>query len=177
MSEYYQRIKEVLITEEEIKEAVKKVGKEISEEYKGKKLLVVGILKGSFMFIADLVRAITEPCEIAFMRAKSYFDSTESSGEVKILADLDHDISDYHVIIAEDIVDTGRTLKGLIEILKARNPLSLKVVAFLDKPDRRVVDFKADKVLFTIPDKFVIGYGLDYDEKYRGLPYLGVYGE
>jgi hypoxanthine phosphoribosyltransferase len=111
------------------------------------------------------------------MRAKSYFDGTESSGEVKILADLEQDISNYHVIIAEDIVDTGRTLKGLIEILKARNPLSLKVVAFLDKPDRRVVDFKADKVLFTIPDKFVIGYGLDCGEKYRGLPYLAVYGE
>ena len=109
------------------------------------------------------------------MRVKSYLSGTESSGKVSILMDIDKDISNYHVIIVEDIVDTGRTLKEVVALLKKRNPLSLKVVSLLDKPDRRVVDFKADKVLFTIPDFFVIGYGLDCDEYYRNLPYIAEY--
>ena len=122
--------------------------------------------------MADLCRAIDAPLEIGFMCAKSYYNGTVSTGTVSITLDLDQDISKYHVIIVEDIVDTGRTLSLVVENLKARNPLSLKVVALLDKPSRRLVDFDADLSLFTIPDLFVIGYGLDCDEKYRNLPYI-----
>ena len=128
------------------------------------------------MFMADLSREITVPCEIAFMCVKSYFEGTSSSGTVNIVMDLDHDVSNYHVVIAEDIIDTGRTLKKLVEILKSRDPLSLHVVTLLDKPDRRVVEMKADMSLFVIPDHFVIGYGLDAAEYYRTLPYIAEYG-
>ena len=125
--------------------------------------------------VADICRAVTVPCEIGFMCAKSYYNGTSSSGIVKITMDLDQDISKYHVIIVEDIIDTGRTLSDVIKLLKARAPLSLKVVTLLDKPDRRLVDFKADVSLFTIPDYFVIGYGLDCAEIYRNLPYIAEY--
>ncbi|MBE7061327.1 MAG: hypoxanthine phosphoribosyltransferase [Clostridiales bacterium] len=172
IKEYESKIKRVVITEEQIKEAVKKAGKMISDSYDGRPILLVSILKGSFIFMADLCRAITVPCEIAFMCAKSYYEGTQSSGVVKITMDLDRDISDYHVIIVEDIIDTGRTLTDIVRILKSRNPLSLRVVSLLDKPDRRLVEFKADYTLFTIPDFFVIGYGLDCAEKYRNLPYI-----
>ena len=171
------KIKRVLISEEEIREAVKKAGKEISDSYDGRPILLVGILKGSFVFMSDLCRAITVPCEVGFMCAKSYYSGTTSSGVVKITMDLDQDVRDYHVIIVEDIVDTGRTLKDVAEMLKLRNPLSLRVVTLLDKPSRRLVDFKADMSLFTIPDHFVIGYGLDCAEIYRNLPYIAEYGE
>ncbi len=162
----------IIITEEEIKNKIASVGKQLAAEYQGKPLLLVSILKGAFVFMADLCRAIDAPLEIGFMCAKSYYNGTVSTGTVSITLDLDQDISKYHVIIVEDIVDTGRTLSLVVDNLKARNPLSLKVVALLDKPSRRLVDFDADLSLFTIPDLFVIGYGLDCDEKYRNLPYI-----
>ena len=173
--EYNRRIKRVVITKEEIDEAIKKAGKAISDSYDGRPILLVSILNGAFVFMADLCRAITVPCEIAFMCAKSYFAGTESSGKVNITMDITQDISKYHVIIVEDIIDTGRTLKVICDRLKERNPLSIKVVTLLDKPERRLVDFKADMSLFTIPDYFVIGYGLDCGEYFRNLPYIAEY--
>lgn len=174
---FQKRIKQIILTKEQIDAKIKKAGKQISDSYDGAPLLLVSILKGSFVFLADLCRAITVPCEIGFMCAQSYFSGTVSSGEVKITMDLDRDISKYHVIIVEDIIDTGRTLKYVAELLKSRNPLSLKIVTLLDKPSRRVVDLKADISLFTIPDYFVIGYGLDCGESYRNLPYIAEYDE
>lgn len=176
IKEYQNHIKKVLITEEEIKTAVEKAGKDIDKIYDGRPILLVSILKGAFVFMADLCRAISVPCEIGFMCAKSYYEGTRSSGVVKITMDLDRDISNYHVVIVEDIIDTGRTLNDVVKVLKSRNPLSLRVVTLLDKPSRRVVDFKADVSLFTIPDYFVIGYGLDCAEQYRSLPYIAEYG-
>ncbi len=173
--EFDSKIKRVLITEDEIKAKIAEVGAQISREYEGKPLLLVSILKGAFIFMADICRAVTVPCEIGFMCAKSYYNGTSSSGIVKITMDLDQDISKYHVMIVEDIIDTGRTLSDIIKLLKARDPLSLKVVTLLDKPDRRLVDLKADVSLFTIPDYFVIGYGLDCTEIYRNLPYIAEY--
>lgn len=175
MEEYNRRIKRVVITKEEIDAAIKEAGKKISESYDGRPILLVSILKGAFVFMADLCRAITVPCEIAFMCAKSYYKGTTSSGVVKITMDLDQDISKYHVIIVEDIIDTGRTLNDIVKLLKARNPLSLRVVTLLDKPERRLVEFKADMALFTIPDFFVIGYGLDCGEYFRNLPHIAEY--
>jgi hypoxanthine phosphoribosyltransferase len=175
IEKYNNGIKRVIITEEEIKEAIAKAGKEIDAMYDGRPILLVSILKGAFVFMADLCRAVSVPCEIGFMCAKSYYAGTSSSGVVKITMDLDQDISQYHVVIVEDIIDTGRTLNDVVNMLKQRNPLSLKVVTLLDKPDRRVVDFKADMSLFTIPDYFVIGYGLDCAEIYRNLPYIAEY--
>ena len=171
---YEKGIKKVIITKEEIEQALKKAGKQIDEWYDGRPILLVSVLKGAFVFLADLARAVSVPCEIDFMCAKSYYQGTTSAGMVSIKMDLDHDISNYHVIIVEDIIDTGRTLKDVTNMLKARNPLSLRIITLLDKPSRRVVDFAADKALFTIPDFFVIGYGLDYAENYRTLPYVGV---
>ncbi len=177
IEEYNKKIKRVLISEEEIKEAIVKAGKEISDSYDGRPILLVSILKGAYVFMADLCRAITVPCEIGFMAAKSYYAGTSSSGVVKITMDLEQDISNYHVIIVEDIIDTGRTLNDVVNMLKLRNPISLKVVTLLDKPARRKVDFVADMSLFTIPDHFVIGYGLDCAEYYRNLPYIAEYDE
>ena len=125
--------------------------------------------------MADIARAVSVPCEIGFMCAKSYYNGTQSTGIVNITMDLDQDVKDYHLVIIEDIIDTGRTLNDVVKLLKARNPISLTVVTLLDKPDRRVVDFKADYALFTIPDEFVIGYGLDCGEFYRNLPYIAVF--
>ncbi len=173
--EFNKHIKKVLIDEKAVQEAIARAGAEISREYEGKPLLLVSILKGSFVFLADLCRAITLPCEMDFMIAKSYYNSTGSSGDVKILMDLEHDISEYHVIIVEDIVDTGQTLSKLIPMLKERNPLSVKVVTLLDKPSRRTAAFDPDMSLFTIPDLFAIGYGLDCGEYYRNLPYIAEY--
>ncbi len=177
METYQQKIKRVIITEEEIAAAIQKAGKDISDSYDGRPILLVSILKGAFVFMADLCRAITVPCEIGFMCAKSYYSGTVSTGAVKITMDLEQDISKYHVIIVEDIIDTGRTLNDVVNLLRARNPLSLKVVTLLDKPSRRLVDFKADVSLFTIPDYFVIGYGLDCAELYRNLPYIAEYNQ
>ena len=174
VEEYNSKIKRVLVSEEEIKEAIARVGKEISDSYDGRPILLVSILKGAFVFMADLCRAVTAPCEIAFMCAKSYYEGTVSTGVVKITMDLEQDISKSHVVIAEDIVDTARTLYDIVKLLKARNPLSLTVVTLLDKPSRRKLPLKADYVGAVIPDEFVVGYGLDYDEKYRHLRYVGV---
>ncbi len=175
VAEYESKIKRVLITKEEIDAAIQKAGAEISATYDGRPILLVSILKGAFVFMADLCRAITVPCEIGFMCAKSYYSGTTSSGIVQITMDLDQDISNYHVIIVEDIVDTGRTLNDVVKLLKARNPISLRVVTLLDKPSRRIVEFDPDLSLFTIPDLFVIGYGLDCAEYYRNLPYIAEY--
>ena len=177
VEEFNRKIKRIIITKEEIDEAIKKAGKQISDSYDGHPILLVSILKGSFVFLADLCRAITVPCEVGFMCAKSYYDGTVSTGVVKITMDLTQDVSNYNVIIVEDIIDTGRTLSDVVKLLKSRSPLSLKVVTLLDKPSRRLVDLKADMSLFTIPDKFVIGYGLDCAELYRNLPYIAEYDE
>lgn len=170
-------ISKVLIPEEEIKVKLKEMGKLISEEYDGKPLLLVSILKGAFIFLADLCREITIPCEVGFMCTESYFNGTVSTGNVNITMDLKRDISGYHVLIVEDIIDSGRTLSEVCKLLRTRNPLSLKVVTFLDKPARREVPFEADKVCFKIPDMFVVGYGLDCAEIYRNLPYIAEYSE
>ena len=177
MNNYNAKIKRVIITKEEIAAAIEKAGKEIDKIYDGRPILLVSILKGAFVFMADLCRAVSVPCEIGFMCAKSYYSGTVSTGNVTITMDLDQDIANYHVVIVEDIIDTGRTLKDVVALLKERNPLSLRVVTLLDKPSRRLVDFKADMALFTIPDHFVIGYGLDCAEYYRNLPYIAEYGE
>ena len=177
IEEYNSKIKRVLISKEEIAEAVAKAGKEIDKIYDGRPILLVSILKGAFVFMADICRAVSVPCEIGFMCAKSYYDGTVSTGKVTITMDLECDVKDYHVVIIEDIIDTGRTLSEVVAILNERNPLSMHVVTLLDKPSRRVVDFKADISLFTIPDHFVIGYGLDCGEYYRNLPYIAEYGE
>ena len=177
IQDFQKNIKKVLITENEIKEEIKKLGKYIDDIYDGRPILLVSILKGAFVFMADVCRAVTVPCEVGFMCAKSYYKGTQTSGIVNITMDLDQDIKDYHVVIIEDIIDTGRTLNDIVKLLKGRNPISLKVVTLLDKPDRRVVDFKADYALFTIPDEFVIGYGLDCGEYYRNLPYIAVFDE
>ncbi len=174
-AEHEKHIKRILISEEEIREKVAWAGRQLSREYEGKPLLLVSILNGAFVFLADLCREISEPCEIAFLRTKSYFAQTVSSGEVSFLLDLEEDISKYHVVIAEDIIDSGRTLKAVAEKLRQRNPLSLRVVTLLDKPSRRAVDFKADMSLFTIPDYFVVGYGLDCGEQFRNLKYIAEY--
>ena len=176
-TDFESRIKRVIITKEEIDTAIGQAGKELDKLYDGRPLLLVSILKGAFVFMADLCRAVSVPCEIGFMCAKSYYQGTTSSGVVQITMDLEQDISNYHVVIVEDIIDTGRTLNDVVKLLKARNPLSLRVVTLLDKPSRRVVDFKADLSLFTIPDYFVIGYGLDCGEYFRNLPYIAEYGE
>ena len=177
VEQFNSRIKRIIVTEEEIREAIKKAGKQISDSYDGRPILLVSILKGAFVFMSDLCRAITVPCEVGFMCAKSYYNGTVSTGVVKITMDLEQDISKYHVIIVEDIIDTGRTLNDVVELLKSRGPLSLRVITLLDKPSRRKVDFVPDVALFTIPDYFVIGYGLDCGEYYRNLPYIAEYDE
>ena len=177
VQDFQKNIKKVLISEEEIKTEITKLGKYIDDIYDGRPILLVSILKGAFVFMADVCRAVSVPCEIGFMCAKSYYKGTQTSGIVNITMDLDQDVSGYHVVIVEDIIDTGRTLNDIVKLIKGRNPISLKVVTLLDKPDRRVVDFKADYALFTIPDEFVIGYGLDCGEYYRNLPYIAVFEE
>ena len=177
LADYQSRIKRVLITKEEIDAAIKKAGKEIDKLYDGRPILLVSVLTGAFVFMADLCRAVSVPCEIGFMCAKSYYQGTTSTGVVNITMDLDRDVKDYHVVVVEDIIDTGRTLSDIVKLLKSRNPLSLHVITLLDKPDRRQVDFQPDYCGKIIPDEFVVGYGLDYAEKYRTLPYVGVIRE
>ena len=177
IEEHNSKIKKILITKEQIDREIEKAGKEIDKIYDGRPILLVSILKGAFVFMADLCRAVSVPCEIGFMCAKSYYEGTKSTGLVNITMDLDRDVSNYHLVIVEDIIDTGRTLNDIVNLLKTRNPLSVHVVTLLDKPSRRVVDFKADISLFVIPDHFVIGYGLDCAELYRNLPYIAEYGE
>ena len=161
-------IERVLLSEEQIHEIVSRLGRQISEDYKDKKLLMVSVLKGSVVFMADLMRAITIPCE-------SYGSGTESSGEVKIIKDLDRPIEGYDLLLVEDILDSGKTLHYISEMLRARRPASIKICTFLDKPERRMIkDLKADYAGTEVPDEFVVGYGLDYAEKYRNVPFLGV---
>lgn len=172
---YNSKIKRILITEEEIQVAVRRAAKIIDEIYDGTPILLVSILKGAFVFMADVCKYVTVPAEVSFMMAKSYFDGTVSSGNVEITMDIKQDISKYHVVILEDIVDTGRTLSEVVKLLKTRAPKSFRVITLLDKPSRRTVDFKADVSLFTIPDHFVIGYGLDCGEYFRNLPCIAEY--
>lgn len=171
------RVTETLLTEEEIKLKVKELGQKIESDFKGEDLLVVGILKGACVFVSDLIRNINLDVNMDFMSVSSYGKATESSGTVKILKDLDVDIEGKNVLIVEDIIDTGLTLKNLFETLKTRNPKSLKLCTLLDKPERRTVDIDVDYIGFVIPDKFIVGYGIDYAEKYRNLPYIGIVGE
>ena len=167
-------IKEVLYSEAYIDSMVKRVGAEISHDYADKNLLLVSVLKGSVVFMADLMRAITIPARIDFMCVSSYGSGTKTSGVVKIIKDLDGDLSGRDVLIVEDILDTGITLSNLVPMLKMRNPNSVKICTILDKPSRRKADIAPDYEGFAVPDEFVVGYGLDYDEKYRNLPYIGV---
>jgi hypoxanthine phosphoribosyltransferase len=168
------KIGRVLLTREQIMDRLAELGKEISEDYEGEEILLVGILKGSVVFLADLMRQIKVPLQIDFMAVSSYGKSTHSSGVVRILKDLDADIEGRHVLIVEDIVDTGLTLSYLVENLLSRKPASLKICTFLDKPERRQTQIIPDYNGYEIPDEFVVGYGLDYNEKYRNLPYIGV---
>ena len=168
---------EVLIPEEEIRKRISELAEEISEKYKGENVLLVGILNGSVFFLADLAQKMTIPVEIDFMAASSYGSGTESSGRVLITKDLARSIEGDHVIIVEDIVDTGQTLHLLTEMLQERNPASLELAVLLNKPSRRKVCLDADYVGFDIPDAFVVGWGLDYDQKYRDLPFIGVIKE
>jgi hypoxanthine phosphoribosyltransferase len=163
-------IKSVLVSKEQIKEKTIELGKIISKDYEGKELVLVGVLKGGFVFMADLVREITISMDLDFMSVSSYGTGTEPSGIVKILKDLDVDITDKHVLIVEDIVDTGLTLKNLKELLHTRGPASVKTCTALDKPSRRKVEIEVEYRGIVIPDEFVIGYGLDYLGKYRNLP-------
>ena len=177
VEDFQKRIKRVLITEEEIKAKIKEAGKKIDAIYDGRPILLVSVLKGAFVFLSDLCRAVSVPCEIGFMCAKSYYHGTVSSGIVNITMDLDQDVKNYHLVIVEDIVDTGRTLFDIVKLLKERNPLSLTVITLLDKPSRRLVAYNPDISLFTIDDHFVIGYGLDCGEYFRNLPYIAEYSE
>ncbi|ALZ88456.1 hypoxanthine phosphoribosyltransferase [Aerococcus urinaeequi] len=167
-------VEEILFSTEEIAERIQVLGEELSANYQDKKPIVVGILKGSVPFMSDLIRAMDIKLQIDFMDISSYGGGVESSGQVKILKDLDADVSGRHVIIVEDIVDTGNTLAKIHDLFQHRNAASVKVVTLLNKPERRTADVSVDYIGFEIPDKFVIGYGMDFDEEYRQLPYIGI---
>lgn len=165
----------VLIDEATIDAKIRQIGEEISREYAGKEVHIIGVLKGGVYFMCALSQCITVPVSLDFMSVSSYGDDTKSSGVVKIVKDLDQPLEGKDVLIVEDIIDSGRTLSYLIDILKKRNPASLRLCTLLDKPDRRVVpDVNVDYCCFQIPDEFVVGYGLDYQQKYRNLPYIGI---
>ncbi|MBF6611919.1 MAG: hypoxanthine phosphoribosyltransferase [Chloroflexi bacterium] len=167
-------IDHVLVTEEEIQEAIARMGRQLTEEYAGKELLLVGVLKGALMFIVDLARAIDLPLTLDFMAVASYGASTRTSGIVRILKDLDSSIEGKEVLIVEDIIDSGLTLNYILETLRTRNPAGVRVCSLLAKEGRRRVDVPVDYVCFEIPDEFVVGYGLDYNQIYRNLPFIGV---
>lgn len=169
-----QDIEKVLLSEEAIAAKVKELGAQIAKDYADKNPLIVSVLRGSFVFMADLVRAIDVPCTVDFMSVSSYGSGTTSTGEVKITKDFDVSIEGRHLIIVEDILDSGRTLSYLMKTLKARGAASIALCTFLDKPERRVVPVEVAYKGFTVPDAFIVGYGLDYDQKYRNLPYVGV---
>ena len=168
------KIAKILVTEEELAAKVKSICAKISEDYSGKRPLLVSVLKGSIVFMADLMRAITIECDIDFMSCSSYGRSSKSSGVVRILKDLDNDINGRHIIVIEDILDSGLTLSYILELLQTRGAASIALCTLLDKPDRRKVDISVNYPGFTIPDEFVVGYGLDYGELYRNIPYIGV---
>lgn len=167
-------IQEILISEKRIEEMVTALAEQINEDFKDKEIILVGLLKGSVVFMSDILRKINMPCSIDFMIASSYGSGTMSSGVVKISKDLSVDIENKNVIIIEDIVDSGNTLSSIMELLKNRNPANLRLCSLLSKPSRRVKEVKIDYLGTEIPDEFVVGYGLDYDERYRNLPYIGV---
>jgi hypoxanthine phosphoribosyltransferase len=171
------KVTEVMISEEQLAQKVSELAKQIEKDFKGEELLVVGILKGASVFVADLIRKINLDVNIDFMSVSSYGNSTESSGTVKILKDLDVNIEGKNVLIVEDIIDSGLTLSNLVATLETRNPKSLKLCTLLDKPQRRKANIFVDYVGFVIEDKFIVGYGIDYAEKYRNLPYIGIVGQ
>lgn len=164
----------VLLPEDEVDARIQEIGDQISRDYSGRQVHLVCVLKGGSFFMCELAKRITVPVSLDFMSVSSYGKDTKSSGVVKIVKDLDESIKDKDVIVVEDIVDSGRTLSYLLEMLKDRQPASLRLCTLLDKPERRVIDVKVDYTGFEIPDEFVVGYGLDYDQKYRNLPYIGV---
>ncbi len=164
----------VLLSEEEVDRRIKEIGEQISRDYEGKAVHLICVLRGGSFFMCELAKRITVPVSLDFMSVSSYGGDTKSSGVVRIVKDLDDSLKDKDVIVVEDIVDSGRTLSYLLEMLKDRGPKSLRLCTLLDKPERRVTDVKVDYTGFAIPDEFVVGYGLDYDQKYRNLPYIGV---
>lgn len=166
-------IKEILVTKEELEEINTRLGAQITKDFEGKNLLVIGILKGSVYFMTDLTRHIDLPLKLDFLAVSSYGSGTRSSGAVKIVKDIDIDLTNYDVLLVEDILDSGRTLDYVSKLLLARGAKSISIVTLLDKPARRVVDLHADYVGCDVPDEFVVGYGLDYDQKYRNVPYIG----
>lgn len=166
-----------LLTEAQVKARVAEMGEQISRDLAGESVLVIAILKGAFVFCADLVRQMSIPTEIDFMAVSSYGNATESSGVIKIIKDLDATVEGRHVLLVEDIVDSGLTLRYLKEYLGRQNPASLRVAVLLDKPSRRKTEVSVDYVGFAIPDEFIVGYGIDYAEQYRHLPYIGMIGE
>ncbi|MCY6356600.1 hypoxanthine phosphoribosyltransferase [Clostridium sp. ZS2-4] len=170
-------IERVLISEEEISDKIRELGSKISEEYKNKDLMLVGVLKGSVPFMAELMKRIDIPCKMDFMAVSSYGNSSESSGVVRILKDLDFEIENKDVLIIEDIIDSGITLKYLVKYLKAKNPNSVEIACLLNKPERREVDIHVKYLGYDVPNYFLVGYGLDYAEKYRNLPYVGILKE
>jgi len=164
----------ILLTEEEVDKKIQEIGEQISKDYAGEQVHLVCVLRGGAFFMCELAKRITIPVSLDFMSVSSYGGDTKSSGVVKIVKDLDDSLAGKNVIVVEDIVDSGRTLSYLLEMLNDRGPKSMKLCTLLDKPDRRVVDVKVDYTGFQIPDEFVVGYGLDYDQKYRNLPYIGI---
>ncbi len=167
-------IEKILISENELQERIREMGNEITADYEGKEILMIGVLRGAVIFMSDLARAIKVPVAIDFMAVSSYGASTSSSGVVRILKDLDEDVEGKNLLIVEDIIDSGLTLKYLLENLKSRNPASIKLCTLLNKPERRKVSVDIDYNGFMVPDEFVVGYGLDYAEKYRNLPFIGI---
>jgi len=167
-------IEKILFTNEDIKATVQKLGQKLTEDYQDKNPVVVGILRGAAPFMIDLIRAMDCYMEIDFMAVSSYGDDTESSGTVKIIKDLDTDVTDRHVLIVEDIIDSGRTAQALRKLFAAKNAASVKICSLLDKPERREVDIQADYIGIDTPNEFVVGYGLDFRQQYRNLPYIGV---
>ena len=169
-----QDIERVLLSEEQLRQRVRELGEEISKEYADKEILMIGVLRGAVMFMADLARAITVPVMIDFMAVSSYGTSTSSSGIVRILKDLDEEVAGKHVLIVEDIIDSGLTLSYLVDNIKSRQPASVRICTLLNKPERRKVDLEVNYNGFVVPDEFVVGYGLDYAEKYRNVPFIGI---
>ena len=167
-------IQEVLFSEEELDERVRDIAAEIEKDYEGKEVMLISVLRGSFVFMADLCRRIDLPCTVDFMAVSSYGKGTSSSGQVQITKDLSSDISGKHIIVVEDILDSGNTLSYLLKLLEQRNPASIRLCTLLDKPERRVKPVEVHYSGFSIPDAFVVGYGLDYAEKYRNMPYIGI---
>ena len=167
-------IQEVLFSEEQLKTRVNEIAKQIEKDYEGKEIMLISVLRGSFVFMADLCRCIDLPCTVDFMSVSSYGKGTSSSGQVQITKDLSSDITGQHIIVVEDILDSGNTLSYLLKLLEQRNPASIRLCTLLDKPDRRVKHVDVHYSGFSIPDAFVVGYGLDYAEQYRNLPYIGI---